>query len=317
MRALGTTAALAVALAFVVACGASAPTPTSSGRVTVVTTTSVLADFVSQVGGDRVDVHPLVPRGADVHTFDPAPSDAQTLSGARLLVANGLGLDDWLVPLAQAAGAESVPLLELGEDAAGIGYIEGGEDGEEEAEEEGAHGHAVNPHVWLDVAYARTYVPLLAAALADVDPDGATTYEANSLAFDARLAELDGWIDQQFATLPADARRVVSFHDAFPYFARAYGLEIVGVVVPVPGQEPSAGEVAQLVEAIRAAGVRVILAEAQFSDRLARTIADETGAMVVSRLYTDSVGDAPSDTFEGAMRWNVDQIVTALSTTDR
>ena len=314
MRALAVTAALAVALVFVVACGASAPTPIPAGRVTVVTTTSVLADFVSQVGGERVDVHALVPRGADVHTFDPAPSDAQTLSSARLLVANGLGLDDWLVPLAQAAGAESVPLLELGEDAAGIDYIEGGE---EETEEEDEHGHAVNPHVWLDVAYARTYVPLIAAALADVDPDGTTTYEANSLAFDARLADLDSWIDQQFATLPADARRVVSFHDAFPYFARAYGLEIVGVVVPVPGQEPSAGEVAQLVLAIRQAGVRVILAEAQLSDRLARTIADETGAAVVSQLYTDSVGDAPADTFERAMRWNVEQILTALMATDR
>ena len=99
---------------------------------------------------------------------------------------------------------------------------------------------------------------------------------------------------QQFGALPADHRRVVSFHDAFPYFARAYGLEIVGVVVDAPGQDPSASEVAALIDAIRASGARAILAEVQFNDRLARQIAAETGAIVVSGLYTDSLGDPPA-----------------------
>ncbi|MDP8905064.1 MAG: metal ABC transporter substrate-binding protein [Chloroflexota bacterium] len=296
-------AAFTVAL-LLAACAATAPSPSPGGaRIEVVTTTGVLADFVRQVGGDRVDVHALVPHGGDVHTFDPAPSHAQRLTGARLLVMNGLGLDDWLLALAREAGAANVPVIELGEEATGIDYIEGEPD---------EHGHAANPHVWLDVAYARLYVPLIGAGLTDVDPAGSATYEANSAAFDAQLAELDGWIREQLSALPPTARRVVSFHDAFPYFARAYGLELIGVVVPVPGQEPSAGEIAQLVTAIRETGVRAILAEAQFSDELARTIAEETGARVVSDLYTDSLGDPPADTFVGAMRWNVEQIRSAL-----
>jgi ABC-type Zn uptake system ZnuABC Zn-binding protein ZnuA len=105
---------------------------------------------------------------------------------------------------------------------------------------------------------------------------------------------------------------VVSFHDAFPYFAAAYGLTIDGTIVDAPGQDPSAGAIAALVQAIRDHGVKAIFSEAQFNPDLAQTIANETGATVVSSLYTDTVGDAPQDTYESMMRWNVDQVVAAL-----
>jgi ABC-type Zn uptake system ZnuABC Zn-binding protein ZnuA len=267
-----------------------------------VTTTTVFGDLVARIGGNRVNAHSLVPRGADVHTFDPAPADAQAISNARLIVMNGLGLDDWLIGVVRDAGASNTPLLELGEALPDADLIAA----------DASEGGGSNPHLWMDVRYARGYVALIAAQLSQVDPAGKPEYDANLATFDAQLAELDASIRGQFASLPSESRRVVSFHDAFPYFARAYGLDIVGVVVPAPGQDPSAGEIAALIQAIRGSHVKAVLSEAQFDDRLVRTIADETGARVVSDLYDDSLGDPPYDSYLEMMKWDADQLIQAL-----
>lgn len=319
-RSLSFAAAAILALAGCNQGGPAAPSPTG-GRLTVVATTTVLADLARQVGGDRTEVHSLVPAGGEVHTFEPAPSDLARLSRASVLVMNGLGLDDWLLKLAREGGASDVAVVELAEDLDGVDYIEGGDDHGEVGEEneadadhaDSAEGeHSINPHLWLDASIAARYVDRLAEVLTQADPAGGPAYEANAAAYRQRLAELDSWIRSQLAGIAESDRRVISFHDAFPYFAAAYDLEIVGVVVDAPGQEPSAAEVAALIAAIRGAGVKAILAEAQFSERLARAIADESGAVVVSGLYTDSLGDPPADSYEAAMRWNTEQIVGAL-----
>ncbi|HEY5488601.1 MAG TPA: metal ABC transporter substrate-binding protein [Candidatus Limnocylindrales bacterium] len=296
---------LLLTAAFAGACGGPSGDPSSSGgRLIVVATTTVFADMVRQVGGDRADVHALVPKGGDVHTFDPAPSDAVALSKASLLVMNGLGLDDWLLPFAQQAGAAGVPVLALGENLTGVTYIEGGDPGDP--------ADRYNPHVWMNPAYARLYVESIRQKLDELDPAGKQTYDTNAAAYDAKLAELDSWARLQMLAIPDSQRRVVSFHDAFPYFAAAYDLEIVGVVVESPGQDPSAAQVARLVDAIKQAGVGAILTETQFSPALAETIASETGAQVVQDLYTDTLGDPPIDTYEAALRYDVDQITAAL-----
>ncbi|CAN5531675.1 zinc ABC transporter substrate-binding protein [soil metagenome] len=306
-------AAIVLALA---GCTVGQPADSPGGAsLTVVATTTVLADFARRVGGDRITVDALIPAGGDVHTFDPAPSDAARLSRADLLVMNGLGLDEWLVGLARDAGATETPVVELAEDLDGVVYLEGSdehaEDEDEHAEDEDEE-HRLNPHLWLDVSNARRYVDRLAEALSTADPAGTDTYRANATAYGEQRGQLDAWIWHQLATVAPADRRVVSFHDALPYFARAYDLEIVGVVVDSPGQEPSAAEVAVLIEAIRQADVRAVLAEAQFNDSLARVIADEANVAVVADLYTDSLGDAPTDTYEGAMRWNTEQILAGL-----
>jgi ABC-type Zn uptake system ZnuABC Zn-binding protein ZnuA len=311
MRLAMLTTALALALA---GCGGPSVSSAPDGeQLHVVATTTVLADLVRQVGGDRVDVSSLVPAGGEVHTFDPTPADVARLAEADLLVMNGLGLDEWLLPLARDAGRADLPIVELAEDLDGVDYLEGGDD---HADENGDHDddadHRYNPHLWLNVGYARLYVERLRDELVAAEPDGVDDYTANAAAYDARLADLDAQIREQLAAIPAADRRIVSFHDAFPYFNAAYGLENVGVVVAAPGQDPSAGEVAALIAAIRQSGARAILSEAQFSDQLAQAIAAESGAQVVSDLYTDTLGDPPADTYEGAMRWNVDQIVEAL-----
>ena len=267
-------------------------------RIRVVATTTILADLVRQVGGDRVTVESLVPKGGEAHTFDPTPSDVRRVVEADLIVRNGLGLDDWLLKLIQDAGS-TARVVALGEDLPGAAYIEGGAQ--------------VNPHLWMDVAYGRAYAARIAEELERLDPDHAADIKATATAYDARLAALDDDIRTRLTGIPEADRTVISFHDAFPYFARAYGLTVDGTVVDAPGQDPSAAQVEALIAEIRAKGVKAILAEAQFSDKLVRAIADESGATVVSDLYTDSVGDPPLDTYVALMRWNVDRIVAALT----
>lgn len=306
----GTAIGLLVVLLIFVACGGQQPNPSGSpASLRVVTTTTVLADLVTQVGGDRVQVVALVPKGGEVHTFDPAPSDAARLEAADLLVMNGLGLDDWLVTYAAGVGAGDLPVIELAEGLDEVTYIEGGEEHQEVGAEEE---HALNPHLWMNVDYAAMYVDRIRLRLIELDAAGQAAYDANAAAYRERLSELDEWIRLQFESVPPENRRIVSFHDAFPYLAAAYRLEIVGIVVEAPGQEPSAGEVAQLIEAIRDTGARAILAEEQFNDDLARTIAEETDAALVSDLYTDSLGDAPLDSYEAIMRWDVERILEAI-----
>jgi ABC-type Zn uptake system ZnuABC Zn-binding protein ZnuA len=314
----GVPAALLATALFAVlalaACGSSLSSSAApDGPIRVVATTTVLADLVRNAGGDRVEVESLVPAGAEPHTFAPRPSDLRKIADADLVVMNGLGLDDWLRPLAAEAKRPNAALVELGVGLDGVTYLAGGaHEGQDGAPESAAPGAAANPHLWLDVAYAEMYVDRIADALAATRPSEADAIRASAGAYRKTLSDLDGSIRERIAALPADHRRVVSFHDAFPYYAAAYGLDIVGVVVPVPGQEPSASEVVALVEAIRAAGVTAIFAEAQFSQKVADQIAAETGATVVGTLYNDSLGEPPADSYVGMMQWDTDRVVEAL-----
>jgi ABC-type Zn uptake system ZnuABC Zn-binding protein ZnuA len=278
--------------------GSTIATP-APGAIRVVTTTTVFADMVAQIGGTNVLVTSIVPKGAVVETFDPSPGDVAAISDAQLIVMNGLGLDDWLAPML-ANAAVDVPTVRLAPDLPGVAYVTGDE------------GEAVNPHLWLNVGYAVLYAGRITEALKAAAPSDAAVFDAGGKAYAARLTDLDAWVRQQVATIPPENRKLVSFHEAFPYFAAAYGLEIVGSVVDVPGQDPSAGQVAALVDAIRASGAKAVFTEAQFSPELSKAIADEAGVKVESNLYNDSLGDPPVDTYEGLIRWDVERIVAAL-----
>ncbi len=303
-----TVAALALAAALLgtvlAACGGSgAATPSAApGALQVVTTTTIFADLVRQVGGDRVSVESLVPKGGEVHTFDPTPSDVRRIAKADLIFLNGLGLDDWLADLVANAGTKA-PVVRLAEDLPGVEYLTGGEAGAE----------SVNPHLWLNIGYAAKYAGRIAESLAAADPEHRADYEAGDAAYAKVLGDLDASAKTKLGAVPEANRTVISFHDAFPYFAAAYGLTIDGTIVDAPGQDPSAAQVSGLIKLVKAKGVKAIFAEAQFSEDLVRTIADETGATVVSDLYTDSTGDAPQDTYAGMMTWNIDQVAKALT----
>ena len=212
-------------------------------------------------------------------------------------MSNGVGLDDFLNDLLASGTEGQTPHLVLGE---GIPVLT--VDGEE------------NPHFWLDPTLVKQYyLPAIAAELAELDPEGKATYDANVASYSAQLDTLDAELKAEIATIPEANRKLVTFHDAFPYFAQHYGFELVGVILENPGQEPSAADLAALVDQVKAAGVKAVFSEAQFSPKLAETLAQEAGiTTVVTTLYNDALGPPPADTYLGLMRWDVDQIVPAL-----
>jgi ABC-type Zn uptake system ZnuABC Zn-binding protein ZnuA len=298
---------IAITLA-IAACQASTTTPgpaQSSGSagtpapdaLKVVTTTTVFADIVQNVGGSRVAASSIIPPGVGPEDYEPKPDDARKLSDAQLIVSNGVGLDDFLQKLLASGTGGHTPQVVLGE---GIPVMT--VDGEE------------NPHFWLDPTLVKQYyLPAIASKLTELDPPGKATFDANAAAYGAQLDALDAALKAQVETIPAANRKLVTFHDAFPYFAKHFGFELIGVILQNVGQDPSAADLAALVEKVKATGVKAVFSEAQFNPRLTQTLAQEAGIKnVVTTLYNDALGPAPADTYLGLMRWNVDQIVAAL-----
>ena len=299
---------LGLLLVLAVGCGGSGTEESGSDGVWVVATISVVQDLVEQVGGDRVEVSTIVPVGGSPETFQPKPSDAGTISEAQVVFENGLGLEAWLDDLLESAGEDGQIVVELSH---GLEPLDAGEHEEEEHADE--HGHAEgNPHFWLDVANAEHYVKEIRDTLAEVDPEGAKEYRENAREYLERLEKLDGYVEERTATIPEDRRKLVTFHDAFPYFAEAYGFEMVGVVLQNPDAEPSSREVAEVVSTIEEERVPAVFTEPQFSSGLADTIAQEADVEVYE-LYTDTlVEDEAGNTYEAMMRTNTDRIVGAL-----
>ena len=284
-----------VLAAFLVASVAScAPRHGDTTVLRLVATTTVIGDLASRVAGDRVRVAALVPPGVPVEDFVPTPSDAIAIARASVILVNGRGLDRWIAPLLAdaAAGVTVVTLTE------GLPNAPGGVE---------------NPHSFLDVAHAITYVERIRDALVAVDPAGAAAYRASAAAYAIELRALDAEIRATVATVPEARRVLVTSHDAFPFFAAAYGFTVVGFVQGESGKEPSPSELAALVERVRRANVPAVFAERALSPRLATTLAREAGvATVVTDLLTDGVGAPPVDTYVALMRFNVDRIAAAL-----
>ena len=219
---------------------------------------------------------------------------------------NGLGLDEWVSSLIDAAHKSSSDVLRLGEGldtSDGWIYLTSVEPGAT---------HAQDPHLWLDPNGAALYVQRIADRVAQERPDLAETIRTNSAKGLAALHALDQEVAALFAAIPTERRKIVTFHDAFGYYARRYNITIVGVAVAAPGQDPSAREIAALIDAIRAAGVTTVFSEVQFPSKVLASIAAETGATLLAGLYSDALGAPPGNTYLGAMRANATEIAASM-----
>jgi zinc/manganese transport system substrate-binding protein/manganese/iron transport system substrate-binding protein len=279
----------------------------------LVASTTQIADLARNVAGDRAVVRCILAPGADPHTYQPTPRDVQALQGVRLAVWNGLGLDDTAAELVAEQGLPDLTTIVLSD---GVQPLAGGADEHEDEEADqhaDEHGHAEaagNPHLWLDPIYAIRYVEAIRDALIEVDPAHADTYRANAAASIGEIEALDAWAKGEIARIPAERRKLVTFHDAFPYFAAHYELELVGVVLKSPGREPSAQEVAELVSEMRRQQVPAVYAEPQFNARILELAARDAGVQV-RRLYSDAFDDQVK-TYLDLMRFNVTSIVEGL-----
>lgn len=272
-------------------------------KLNVVASFSILGDLVNSVGGDQVNVTTLVGPGGDAHVYTPTPADAKRVSEAKLIVINGLGFEGWLPRLIKASGGKPAILTA----SAGIKprRLEG--DG---------HGHGdADPHAWQSVANVRTYVTNIRDALIAADASGVSAYLTNADAYLAELDTLDREVRDAVAKLPADRRKVISTHDAFGYFAQAYGIAFIAPQGVSTESEASARDIAAIIRQIKAQKIPAVFLENVADPRLMRRIASETGAAVGGTLYSDSLtdekGDAP--TYIGMVRHNIKALTSALT----
>ncbi|ABD09240.1 Periplasmic solute binding protein [Rhodopseudomonas palustris HaA2] len=278
-------------------------------RIGVVASFSILGDFVRNVGGDRVAVTTLVGPTGDVHVYTPSPRDAKQVADARLVVVNGLGLEGWLPRLVQSSGGKATIVTAT----KGIKT--------RDADEGDSHGHShgkdehADPHAWQSVANAKIYMSNIRAALIAADPAGEAVYRANAEAYLGKLDALDREVRDEAAKIPPAARKVISSHDAFGYFADAYGITFIAPQGVSTESEVSARDVARIIKQIRASKIPAVFLENISDPRLIQRIAAETGAKIGGTLYSDSLtaenGDAP--TYIDMVRHNIRTLTSALA----
>jgi zinc/manganese transport system substrate-binding protein len=281
----------------------------SGSELTVVATTTQVADLVGNVGGDRVDMHGILGTNADPHDYEPRPSDVVAVADAPLVFKSGGDIDGWLDELIENAGGDPkvVSLIDS------VRTIDGadGHGEEEDADEE------IDPHWWEDPRNAIRAVETIRDALIEADPGGRQAYERGASAYVRRLETLDGEIADCMRRVPADKRKLVTTHDALGYFADRYDVEVVGALIPSPSTQaqPSARDISELVDQIRVEDVEAIFPETALNQRLENAVSSEAGAQVGGQLWADALGPEGSgaETYLDAMRKNANTMAEGMS----
>jgi ABC-type Zn uptake system ZnuABC Zn-binding protein ZnuA len=288
------------------------PAELDGGRLRVVATTSIIGDVASQIGGDVIDLMTLMEPGQDPHSYEPTAADLTHAADAHLILVNGWDLEEGLIDdLANVA--ENAVMVPLSANIVPLAFGQNVQMGSEN------HDGQADPHAWLDPHLVRQWVLNLEEVLAQMDPDNADFYQDHSQTYLAELDQLIEYYDEAVATIPAEGRKVVTNHDSFAYFAEQYDFSIIGTVVPAASTlaEPSATELAELVQIMEREEVCTIFSESTANDRLAAAVAAELPGceqVKIISLYTGALGvsGSPADNYLGMMRANIDAISAAI-----
>jgi zinc/manganese transport system substrate-binding protein len=283
---------------------ANAQEPPKS-RLKVIASFSILADFVKNVGGDRVGVDTLVGPNGNAHVYAPSPADAKKVADAKIVFVNGLGFEGWLERLVKASGTKAAIVVASN----GVKPRERGADSDRDHDHDRA-----DPHAWQSVANAKIYVANIRDALIAADPAGRATYEANTSAYLAKLDALEREVRDVIGKVPAERRRVITSHNAFGYFADAYGVDFTAPQGVSTESEASAKDVAAIIAQIRKQRASAVFLENVTDPRLVRQIASETGAKIGGTLYSDALTDEKGDasSYIELIRHNLKQLAAAL-----
>lgn len=271
----------------------------SSEPLPIVTSFSILADMTRHIGGQRVEVYALVGENGDAHVYQPTPSDGKRLKRARLVIVNGLGFEGWIDRLVKSSGfGGPVVVASAGVKTFQLATAPG--------HDHAHHAHDIDPHAWLDAGNALKYAENIERALILADPEGKAEYQANAERYRRRIAELDTWIRTTLGAIPAERRRVVTSHDAFGYFGRAYGITFIAAVGGNSSADPSAANVARIIRQLKKEKVPAVFVENISDTRLLERIQKESGAKPGGVLYPDSLSksDGPAATYLDLMRHN-------------
>lgn len=259
-------------------------------KIKVIASIVPLADFARHVGGDRIEVKLLLPPGASPHTYEPTPKAVQDITDAKIFVKIGAGLEFWAEKTVKASGNKRLIIVDSSK---GIQLIR-------ESHSHASHSHA-DPHIWLNPVIASDIVTKIERALIEADPENAKIYEKNALLYREKLSQLDKEISDKIKTF--SIKEYVTFHPAWNYFSKRYGLRVAGVIEELPGKEPSPKHVARIVREVKRIGSKVIFAEPQFNPKIAEAIARESGARV---LFLDPIGGQEGrETYIKMMRYNI------------
>jgi ABC-type Zn uptake system ZnuABC Zn-binding protein ZnuA len=306
-RSLGRAGTWLLASAVLAAC-AGEEDGGQGGRLVVATTVSPITNIVQNVGGDRVEVTGIVPEGTNSHTFEPAPSDARVMADADIVFINGLHLEEPTRELAESNVRDGVEIVPLGDRTiVPDQYIYDFSFPEEEGDP--------NPHLWTNPLLAGRYAEIVRNELSLLSPQDASSFERNYRAFTERIETLDALVREVTDSVLEEDRKLLTYHDSFPYFAREYGWEIIGAIQPSDFSEPTAQEVAALIDQIRAEGVPAIFGSEVFTSPVLEQIADEAGAEYVDDLRDDDLpGEAgdPDHSYFGLMVFDFRTFMGAL-----
>ena len=270
-------------------------TPAHADKVNVIATISIIGDVVKNVAGDSVKLVTLVGPDGDAHEYEPIPADSVNIAKADIIFENGLHLEHWLDKLYEASGSKAKRIV-VSQGVSPRIF----EDNPSETD----------PHAWQDVTNVILYTQNVRNALDALDPANKNLYDANAQDYIQKLQALDTWVKEQVALIPVDKRKLVTNHDALGYFARRYGFQIIGAVIPsatTEAADPSAKEITDLLTIIKANGVHAIFSENMANPKLAETLAKEAGVAVGPELYTDALGPVGSDgeTYLKMIKYNV------------
>lgn len=304
-----------------------APLVAAAQPLQVVASFSILADIATQVGGPDVAVRSLVGPDGDAHEYEPTPADARKLAAAQVLVVNGLDFEAWLPRLQKAAGfagrtvvaSKGVEPRRL-DDAHEEHEAHGDHDDRRHDHDHGHHGEHghhhgdLDPHAWQDLANGAIYARNIARAFAEADPAHAQAYRQRADAYVARIEALDQRVRQLFEAIEPARRKVVSSHDAFGYFGQAYGVRFVALAGVSTDAEPSAADMARIIEQVRRERVPAVFVENIANPRLAQQLVRETQARLGGTLYSDALAQPgkPAGTYLGMFEWNAQQLAAAL-----
>ncbi|WP_119302357.1 metal ABC transporter solute-binding protein, Zn/Mn family [Dongia deserti] len=290
----------------------------SQEKLAVVATFSILGDLTQRIGGDHVQVLTLVGPNGDAHVFQPGPKESAALGKASVLIANGLGFEPWLHRLEESSGFKGKLLVAT----EGITPLAGAEEHEgEEEEHEGEEAHeehhdhgGTDPHAFQNLSNALVYVTNIAKGLSEAAPAHAADFKLNADKLSAEIAALDAQLKADFAAIPQERRRVLTSHDAFQYFGRAYGIEFISVQGVSTEAEASAEDLAKIVRQARDGHLSAIFLENMSDPRLAETVAQESGIRVGGELYADALSDptGPAPDYLSLVRYNAKQLLAAM-----
>lgn len=289
-------------------CGGSSSAAGSSGKLVVATTVAPITSIVANIGGDRIELHGIVPEGTNSHTFEPPPQDAEVLSNADVVFINGLKLEDPTAELAKANAKKGSEIVALGTEALSPSdYIYDFSFPKKDGKP--------NPHLWTDPVFAIKYADEAAATLSKHDPANKAYYEANRVAFDAKATALANALKTAQATIPGGKKELLTYHDAYAYFGRDFGWKVIGAVQPSNFEDPTPQEVARLIDQVRSEQVPVIFGSEVFPSKILQQIGRETGARYEDTLRDDDLPGKPGDpehSWLGLMRYDYRTMVKGL-----